>query len=125
MSEGNQMRDITKSMVTFPWALSMLAVQQVTNLMGQPSDEGPARATAAFDAVTHATEQQLDGWMKQTYQFGSAVQRTLVDAMMLRGPAIDSSALMRMAADFQSSPIFQAAIKYGTPPIGWLDSLRV
>ncbi len=24
MSEGNQMRDITKSMVTFPWALCLL-----------------------------------------------------------------------------------------------------
>ena len=125
MSEGNQMRDLTKSMFTFPWALSMLAVQQATNLMGQPSEGGAVRATAAFDAVTHATEQQLDGWMKQTYQFGSAVQRGLVDVMMLRGPGIDSSAMMRMVADFQSSPVFQAAMKYGTPPIGCLDSLRV
>ena len=118
------MRDLTKSMLTFPWAVTMLAIQQASNLM-KPTEGGAVKAAAAFDAVTHATEQQLDGWMKQTYQFGSTVQKTLVDLMMLRPPAVDSSSLMRMAAEMQSSPFFQAAMKYGPPPIGWLDSFRV
>ena len=118
------MRELTKSIFTFPWALGMLAVQQATNIVHKPTTGGAARATASFDAVTRATELQLDGWMKQTYEFGSAVQRGLVDVMMLRAPAVDSSSLMRMVADLQGSPIFQGAMKYGTPPIGWLDSMR-
>jgi hypothetical protein len=119
------MRDLTKSMLTFPWAISMFAVQQVADLTEPASEGRVSRTAASLDAVTQATEQQLDGWAKQTYQFGNSVQRGLVDLMMLRPPAIDSSSMMRMVAEMQSSPLFQAGMKYGMPPVGWLDSLRV
>src|SRR5438874_2208733 len=119
------MRDLTKSVLTFPWALSMFGVQQVTKLMAPPSEDRMAGTAAAFDAVTKATEQQLDGWFKQTYQVGNTVQRGLVDLMMLRPPTIDSSAIMRMAAEMQSGAMFQVMVKYGMPPIGWLDSFLV
>jgi len=120
-----EMRDLTKSALTLPWAMSMFGIQQMANLMSPPSPEQMADAAKAFDAVSDVTAQQLEGWLKQTYQVGNGVQRTLVDMMMLRTPDIDSSALMRMAAEMQSGPVFQAVVKYGLPPVGWIDSFLV
>lgn len=120
------MRDLTKSVLTLPWAISMFGVQQVANLVSAPpSADRMAGAARAFDAVSDATSRQLDGWLKQTYQVGNGVQRTLVDLLMMRTPDIDSSALMRMAAEMQSGAMFQTIVKYGMPPVGWLDSFLV
>jgi hypothetical protein len=119
------MRDLTKSVVTLPWAISMFGVQQMANLVSPNTDQRVAGTAAAFDAVTHATEQQLDGWMKQTYKVGHGVQNGLVDLMMFQLPEFDSSALMRMAAEMQSGALFQMMIKYGMPPVAWLDSFLV
>ncbi len=119
------MRELTKKVLTLPWAMSMFGVQQMANLVMPPSKGRMDGAAKAFDAVSDATSQQLEGWLKQTYQVGNGVQRTLVDLMMLRAPDIDSSALMRMAAEMQSGAMFQAVMKYGMPPVGWLDSFLV
>jgi hypothetical protein len=119
------MRDLTKSVLTLPWAISMFGVQQIANLVAPPSAGRMAGATKAFDAVSDATSQQLEGWLKQTYQVGNGVQRTVVDLLMMRTPDIDPSALMRMANEMQSAPMFQAVVKYGMPPVGWLDSFLV
>jgi hypothetical protein len=120
-----EVRELTKSALTLPWAISMFGLQQVANLVAPPSSKGITGAAAAFDAVSDATEHQLDGWFKQTYDVGNGVQHTLVDLMMLRAPELDSSALMRMAAEMQSGPVFQAVMKYGLPPVAWLDSFLV
>jgi hypothetical protein len=119
------MRDLAKSVVTLPWAISMFGVQQMANLVSPDADRRVAGTAAAFNAVTRATEQQLDGWTKQTYKVGHGVQNGLVDLMMGQPPAVDSSAIMRMAADMQSGALFQMLIKYGMPPVGWLDSFLV
>ena len=119
------MRELTKKALTLPWAISMFGVQQMANLVAPPSKGRLDAAAKAFDEMSDATSRQLDGWLKQTYQVGNGVQRTLIDLMMLRAPDIDSSALMRMAAEMQSSAMFQAVVKYGMPPVGWIDSWRV
>ena len=119
------MRDLTKSALTLPWAISMFGLQQVTNLMSPPSPDRMAGATSAFDNVSDVTAQQLDGWLKQTYKIGTGVQRLLVDLMMFRTPEFDQSTLMHMAAEMQDGPVFQAVVKYGLPPVGWLDSFLV
>jgi hypothetical protein len=119
------MRSLAKSALTFPWAMSMFGVQQVANLVSAARSEGRlAEMTASIDALTHATEQQLDGWTRQTYSVGSTVQRGLVDTMMMRPPAFDSSAVMRTMAEMQGQPLFKATLKYAMPPVGWIDSLR-
>ena len=119
------MRDLTKSVLTLPWAISMFGVQQVANLVSPPSRQGGPGPAEAFDAVSNATERQLDGWVKQTYKVGTGVQNAVVDLMMLRAPEVDSSGLMRMAAEMQSGALFQALMKYGMPPVAWLDSFLV
>jgi hypothetical protein len=118
-------REATKSALTLPWAISMFGVQQAANLVAPPSSDRMAGAAAAFDAVSGATEQQLDGWLKQVYTVGDGAQRLLVDLLMLKTPEIDSSSLMRMANEMQSGATFQAIVKYGLPPVGWLDSFLV
>ena len=120
-----EVRELTKSVLTLPWAISMFGLQQVANLVAPPTRKGITGAAAAFDAVSDATEHQLDGWFKQTYEVGNGVQHALVDLMMLRAPEVDSSTLMRMAAEMQSGPLFEAVIKYGMPPVAWLDSFLV
>ena len=42
-------------------------------------------------------EQQLDGWLKTTYNVGSGIQKSVIDLMMLKTPDIDPSVFMRMA----------------------------
>ncbi|HEY1911747.1 MAG TPA: hypothetical protein VGG73_12550 [Vicinamibacterales bacterium] len=125
MSQTPTMRELVKSSMTLPWAISMFGAQQVSNLMAPPSAERLAGATAALDSVSNVAEQQLDGWLKQAYKLGTGFQRALVDLMMGRAPEFDQSMLMHMAAEMQDGPVFGAVVKYGLPPIGWLDSLLV
>lgn len=70
------MRDLTKSISSFSWALSLFGVEQAMNLMH------PAKAAAAFDAVTEATERQLGDLMKSTFRAGDNMQRAMVDMTM-------------------------------------------
>ena len=44
-----EMRDLTKSALTLPWAMSMFGVQQMTNLMSPPSPDRLAVTAKAFD----------------------------------------------------------------------------
>ena len=120
-----ELRNLTKSALTLPWAMSLFGVQQMANLVSPPSPDRMADAARAFDAVSEVTTQQLDGWLKQTYKLGTGVQRLLVDLMMLRTPEFDQSTLMHMAAEMQDGPVFNAMVKYGLPPVGWLDSFLV
>jgi hypothetical protein len=119
------MRDLTKSAFTFPWAISMLGVQQIVNLLTPPPEGRIAGSATSIDAVARAAEQQLDGWLDETLEIGNTVQRSLVDLTLLRPPSVDSSGLMRVATDRRWAPLFQATMEYGLPPVAWLDSFRL
>jgi hypothetical protein len=122
---SSTIRDLLKSTLTLPWAISMFGVQQLTNFVVPPAAGRVGGATTALDTVSDATASQLDGWLKQTYQLGNGMQRVLVDLMMFRTPQIDQSTLMHMAAEMQDGPLFEAIVKYGLPPVGWVDSWLV
>ncbi|HSL23712.1 MAG TPA: hypothetical protein VK886_19425 [Vicinamibacterales bacterium] len=124
-TQSSTFRDLLKSTLTLPWAISMFGVQQLTNLVTPPPAGRVAGATSALDTVSDVTAKQLDGWLKQTYQLGTGMQRAMVDLMMFRTPDIDQSTLMRIAAEMQDGPLFEAVVKYGLPPVGWLDSWLV
>jgi hypothetical protein len=70
------MRDLTKSINSFSWAMSLFGLEQMMNLMR------PAKAAAAFEAVTEATERQLGDLMKSTFRAGDNMQRAMVDMTM-------------------------------------------
>jgi hypothetical protein len=76
------MRDFTKSMFSFSWALSLFGVQQVANLMmAQAPDRTRNKAAEAFDCVTRATEDQLGDTLKETFKAADKLQRGMVDMM--------------------------------------------
>ena len=112
-------RDLTKSMLSFSWAMSLFGVEQLTNtLMPQRPSQPTHRATTAFNAVTQATEEQLSGMLKGVFKAGDQLQRGVVDLMFgfLSLEAFNPSQMMRMTSDmmrqttgafgqgFQSSP---------------------
>jgi hypothetical protein len=95
-------RDLTKSMLSFSWAVSLFGVQQLTNtLLPQKPSQPTHRATAAFNAVTQATEEQLDNVLKGVFKAGDTLQRGMVDLMFgcLSLEAFDPSQMMRMTSD--------------------------
>jgi len=89
------MRDFTKSIFSFSWAMSLFGVQQATNLLS------PAKAAKAFDSVAEATTGQFTDALKTTFDAGDKMQRSAVDLTlgMFTGEALNPNKWMRMASD--------------------------
>lgn len=77
------MRDFTKSMFSFSWALSMFGLQQMANMLtlGQSPEGQRAKATEAFDTVTRVTEEQLGEALRETFKAADKLQRGVLDMM--------------------------------------------
>ena len=67
------MREFTKSMTSYTWAMSLFGLQQMVNVFR------PAKATQAFNNVTKATEDQFGEALKATFRAGDNLQKGLVD----------------------------------------------
>ena len=89
------MREFTKSIFSFSWAMSLFGVQQTTNLLS------PAKAAKAFDAVTETTAGQFTDVMKTSFDAGDKLQRNAVDLTlgMFSGEALNPNKWIRMASD--------------------------
>jgi hypothetical protein len=74
------MRELTKSMMSYTWSISVFGVQQFVNLM-TPSSDVCGKATQAFDNVTDATTDTFGSAMRQAFQAGDSLQRRLIDIM--------------------------------------------
>ena len=95
-------RDLTKSMLSFSWAMSLFGVNQLTNtLIPQTPSQPNHKATTAFDAVTQATEEQLGSMLKGVFKAGDQLQKGMVDLMfgVLSLEAFNPSQMMRMTSD--------------------------
>lgn len=90
------MRELTQSMVSLAWAMSLLGVEQATNLIA------PRRASTAFGAVARAAEDLLGPTLHSAFQSGDRLQRAVVDAsfaLVGLGPAPDGgNAVLEVAA---------------------------
>lgn len=67
------MRDLTKSMLSFTWSMSLFGLSQAANLLA------PGRAAAAFDEVARRAESQLGAVTRPIFNTGDNVQRGFVD----------------------------------------------
>jgi len=67
------MREFTKSMTSYTWAMSLFGLQQMINVFR------PAKATQAFDNVTKATEEEFSEPLKATFRAGDNLQQGFVD----------------------------------------------
>lgn len=80
------MKELTKSLTSFSWAMSLFGAKQLLNMMN------PAKATRAFQSVTDATEGHLDEGLRSAFKTGDRLQRSMVDAafgMMNLGGVLD------------------------------------
>ena len=106
------MREFTKSLFSFSWAMSLFGVQQTTNLMS------PDKAVKAFESVTEATQTQLGEAMKSTFSAGDKLQRGAVDLMLgpFTGEALNPGRWTRMASDMvkQSSEAVTKGVQGAT-----------
>jgi hypothetical protein len=121
-------RDLTKSMLSFSWAISLFGVEQLTNtLIPQRPSQPTHRATAAFNAVTQAAEEQLSGVLKGAFKAGDTLQRGMVDLMFgfLSLEAFNPSQTMRMTSDMIRQTTgavgqsFQKSTSEPRPQAGW------
>jgi len=121
-------RDLTKSTLSFSWAMSLFGVEQLTNmLIPQRPSQPTHRATAAFNTVTQAAEEQLSGVLKGVFNAGDQLQRGMVDLMFsfLSLEAFNPSQMMRMTSDMmrQTTGAFGQGFQRGTseppPQAGW------
>jgi hypothetical protein len=89
------LRDLTKSVLSFSWGMSLFGAKQLINSLT------PEKATTAFNAVTRATEEQLGDVFKGAFRVGDQVQRTMVDMTfsVLMLEAFNPSQVMKMASD--------------------------
>jgi hypothetical protein len=73
------MREITKSFLSFTWAMSVLGMKQVGDLLTQVSRGGFNSGRNSVDPVTKIAVSQLDGAYKGIYDCGDNMQKTFVD----------------------------------------------
>jgi hypothetical protein len=67
------MRDLTRSLASFTWAMSLFGVEQMANLMS------PRRAADAFGAVARSAEGALGPGLRSVFETGDRLQRAMLD----------------------------------------------
>lgn len=91
------MRELTKSMLSFSWAMPLYGMKQMLNLtfprdMSRPFGE----ATDGFNSVTGSMREQLGSTMQSMFDAGDQIQRSMVDVMFNLGfGAFDPNAWMQ------------------------------
>jgi hypothetical protein len=73
------MRELTKSMVGFSWAVGLFGFQQLTKIM-TPGSQPPERTMAELDDVAHTAERHLSDAFARQFHAADQWQRSLVDA---------------------------------------------
>ncbi|PON18558.1 hypothetical protein C2W62_07225 [Candidatus Entotheonella serta] len=73
-------RHVTKSMLHFSWAMSLLGLQQVASLLtAQRPRQATHRTASAFDHMAQTAELQLGDVLKEVFRAGEQVQNGSVD----------------------------------------------
>lgn len=67
------MREFTKSMMSYTWAMSLFGVQQMVNAFR------PSKAAESFDNVTEATREEFGDGLRAAFRAGDNLQRGIVD----------------------------------------------
>jgi hypothetical protein len=71
-------RELTKSIASFSWALSLFGLEQMSKMLIPQA----ARSSApSLDTVTQSTRQQLGPSMRSAFQAGDNLQRGVIDMM--------------------------------------------
>jgi hypothetical protein len=82
------MRNLTRSVASFSWAMSLFGLEQMANLIS------PRRAGDALGAVTRTTEGTFGPGLQAAFQTGDRLQRSMVDlsfSLIGLGPSSNGS----------------------------------
>jgi hypothetical protein len=95
------MRDFTKSILSFSWALSVFGVQQMANMLS------PSKTMEALDNVTEATKREFSGVTEASFQAGDNLQRRLVDltAGMFSPQMFNPNSWIKLTSDLAQQTI--------------------
>ncbi len=102
------MRELTKSMLGFSWAMSLFPLRQMWNLTVPQDMSRPfARATDEMNAVARAAGDQLGSTLKGAYEAGDRMQRSMVDMMFgfFSAEALNPNYWMRMGSDVMQGSV--------------------
>lgn len=81
------MREFTKSMMSFSWAMTVFGTQQMLDIVrSQGRAENLHEVTEAFDSVTHTAEGEMSDMMKTMFNAGNNMQKSMVNIMMCMIP---------------------------------------
>jgi len=95
------MRELTKSMFSYSWAMSLFWAKQMVNMTVPTGGNQWERAAGNFEPVTRATVDQFGSTLKAAFNAGDNVQRGFVDLAfgMFNPGNWDPNRFMRMSAD--------------------------
>ena len=118
------MLELTRSMASFSWAMSLFGVEQMTHLMA------PRRAADAFDAMARSAEGALGPGLRSAFQTGERLQRAVVDLSFglvglapgshpAGAPAASGAGLLGQAGNLGFE-----LLQMGVDSVGWLTGNR-
>ena len=96
------MQDLTKSMMSFSWAMTLFGANQAANML-MPRDPASMahQASSAFDSLTQAATSQMGQTFSEAFKSGDQAQRAVVDMMFgsVSQEAFDPARLMKTMTD--------------------------
>lgn len=100
------MRELTKAMLSFSWAMPLYGMRQMLNL-SMPTDASRplGKGTDSFAAVTDTMRGEMGPTMQGMFDAGDRIQRGMVDLMFsfVSPQAWDPSSWMKMTSDVMQS----------------------
>jgi hypothetical protein len=115
------MRDLTKSLTSYTWAMSVFGLQQTLNLLGLGGSGSWDRSTKAFNNVTEATSNELGDTMRAVFRSGDTLQRGMVD-LFLAPFGFNSGSSRSNGGRENGAPASRAGGGNGGRNGGWVDT---
>jgi hypothetical protein len=111
-------RDLTKSLLSFSWGMSLFGLQQAANILTPQSPSQPTHmATAAFNSITQRTQEELGDALKGVFRAGDQLQKGMVDLAFsfFTFGAVNPSRMMQMTSEMmqQTSTGFRQSTREG------------
>jgi hypothetical protein len=113
------MRELTKAVLSFSWAMPIFGMRQMMSLATPPAAGRPSASAAdCFEAVTGAAILQLDGAWTSAFKTGDQLQRRMVDLMFgaVSGEALNPNRWMQMSSEMMQGGM--GAIRQATTGCG-------
>jgi hypothetical protein len=103
VSKGSAMQQLTKSLGSFSWAMSLFGFQQMMNALSATSGDSRAKAIGALDEITNVSLEHCGRAARDTFDAGDKLQRGMIDLMFRFMPLAGSERAVRDCSCGQSA----------------------